>query len=121
MQTGLKFFKIIFEIALIMIIYYIIGSFLPIIYKVSILCWTAVIMLILLFNYNFISTLFIKNEEKQEKKLFNIYYINHPKVFEICMLINNKRKSKEELSVKDEEAEKQILSLGGSFGFMSSF
>ena len=115
MQTLIKFLKILFEIALIMILYYIICTFFPALYKVSILCWTAVIILVLLFNYNLISNLFVNKEEKEEKKLFNIYYINHPKVFEICMLINNKRKSQEELSFKDEESQRKTLSLGGNF------
>ena len=114
MQTILKSIKIIFEISLIMILYYIIGTFLPVIYQVSILCWSAVIIIVLLFNYNFLFKLFIKEGKKEKKDLFNIYYINHPKVFEICMLINNKRKSKEELSIKDEETQKMTLALGGN-------
>lgn len=113
MQTIFKSIKIIFEISLIMILYYITGTFLPVIYQVSILCWSAVIIIVLLFNYNFLIKLFIKEEKKEKKDLFNIYYINHPKVFEICMLINNKRKSKEELSIKDEETQKMTLALGG--------
>ena len=114
MQTIIKILKILFEIVLIMILYYIVGTFIPIIYKVSVLCWSAVFILILLFNYNFISSLFVKKEEKEKKELFNIYYINHLKVFEICMLINNKRKSQEELNIKDEEFQKRTLSLGGN-------
>lgn len=114
MQTFIKFIKIIFEISFIMILYYITGTFLPVIYKVSILCWVAVIIIVLLFNYNFLIKLFIKEEQKEKNDLFNIYYINHPKVFEICMLINNKRKSKEELSIKDEETQKMTLALGGN-------
>ncbi len=114
MQTLIKFIKIIFEITLIMILYYIIGTFFPIIYKVSILCWIAVIIIILLFNYNSIVILFNKKELTEKKDLFNIYYINHLKVFEICMLINNKRKSKEELSIKDEETQKIGFSIGGN-------
>lgn len=114
MQTFIKFIKIIFEISFIMILYYITGTFLPVIYKVSFLCWVAVIIIVLLFNYNFLIKLFIKEEQKEKNDLFNIYYINHPKVFEICMLINNKRKSKEELSIKDEETQKMTLALGGN-------
>lgn len=114
MQTIFKSIKIIFEISLIMILYYITGTFLPVIYQVSILCWSAVIIIVLLFNYNFLIKLFIKEEKKEKKDLFNIYYINHPKVFEICMLINNKRKLKEELSIKDEETQKMTLALGGN-------
>ena len=79
MQTIIKILKILFEIVLIMILYYIVGTFIPIIYKVSVLCWSAVFILILLFNYNFISSLFVKKEEKEKKELFNIYYINHLK------------------------------------------
>ena len=114
MQTFIKFIKIIFEISLIMILYYITSTFLPIVYKVSILCWFAAIIIVLLFNYNFLIKLFIKEEQKEKNELFNIYYINHPKVFEICMLINNKRKSKEELNIKDEETQKMTLTMGGN-------
>lgn len=114
MQTFVKFFKIILEISFIMLLYYAIGTFLPIIYKVSTLCWIAVVILVLLFNYNFLVKIFIKEEQKEKIDLFNIYYINYQKAFEICMLINNKRKSKEELSIKDEEAQKMALALGGN-------
>lgn len=114
MQIVIKFLKILLEITLIIILYYIVGKFFPIILKASTLCWISVIIIIILFNYNFISTLFIKKELKEKTNLFNIYYINHPKVFEICMLINNKRKSQEELSIKDEETQKMSLSLGGN-------
>lgn len=114
MQIVIKFFKILLEIVLILILYHIVGKFFPIILKVSVLCWISIIIIVILFNYNFISTLFIKKEIKEKNSLFNIYYINHPKVFEICMLINNKRKSQEELSIKDEETQKMTLSLGGN-------
>ena len=114
MQIMIKILKMIFEIAFIMILFYIVGVFLPIIYKVAILCWIAVVIIVILFNYNFISILFRKKECKEKNDLFNIYYINHLKVFEICMLINNRRKAKEELSVKDEETQKMTLSLGGN-------
>ena len=62
MQTFVKFFKIILEISFIMLLYYAIGTFLPIIYKVSTLCWIAVVILVLLFNYNFLVKIFIKEE-----------------------------------------------------------
>lgn len=115
MHIVLKFLKIVLEIAFIMITYYIIANFFSVLYEVCILCWIAVSILILLFNYNFFSILFTKKEKSEKKQLFNIYYINHPKVFEICMLINNKRKSHQELSIKDEETQKKSLSLGGTF------
>ena len=72
MQTFFKFIKIIFEISLIMILYYITGTFLPVIYKVSILCWIAVTIIVLLFNYNFLIKLFIK-EEKKKKMIYLIF------------------------------------------------
>lgn len=49
-----------------MILYYITGTFLPIVYKVSILCWFAAIIIVLLFNYNFLIKLFIKEEQKEK-------------------------------------------------------
>ncbi len=112
MQTLFKFMKMILEIALLMLLYYTISNFLPIC-KIEGHCWFLVIILVLLFNYNFISTLSIPEKPKQGKNLFNIYYINNPKVFEICMLINNKRKLQEELSIKNEKSQKKAFSLNG--------
>ena len=49
------------------------------------------------------------------KELFNTYYINYPKVFEIAMLINNKIKINAEESIKKQKGYKQ------SYGIESSF
>lgn len=109
-----NYFKILLKIAMILITYFIIAKFIPIILKASTLFIIDTVIVVILSNYDFLISTFIKKEKKDRKKLFNIYYINYPKAFEICMLINNKRKSKEELSVKDEERRDFSLSLGGS-------
>ena len=49
------------------------------------------------------------------KELFNTYYINYPKVFEIAMLINNKIKINAEESIKKQKGYKQ------SYGVESPF
>lgn len=69
MHILLRFLKIVLEIAFIMIIYYITANFFPVLYKVCILCWFAVSILILLFNYNFFSILFTKKEKTEKKQL----------------------------------------------------
>ena len=58
-----------------MILYYITGTFLPIVYKVSILCWFAAIIIVLLFNYNFLIKLFIKEEQKEKMNYFIKYNV----------------------------------------------
>lgn len=58
----------------------------------------------------------IETEPKNgSKELFNTYYINYPKVFEIAMLINNKIKINAEESIKKQKGYKQ------SYGIESSF
>lgn len=75
-------------------------------------------LLILTFGYYLLdeySDLFHKEEDMQ-KDLFNIYYINFSKVFEIAMLINNKIKTNIELSTKVEEMTKNSNKLSGNIG-----
>lgn len=83
---------IVFKIALI---------FLPVLAKIKTYYFLAVVILIILFHLNNVISIFRKIKHKSIK-LFNIYYINYQKVFEICMLINNERIEKEELTYKDE-------------------
>lgn len=53
--------------------------------------------------------------KNSSKELFNTYYINYPKAFEIAMLINNKIKINAEESIKKQKGYKQ------NYGFESSF
>lgn len=120
MRIFINLLKIFLEITFLIIVYYIIGSFLPSIFNSTVLCWIAIIIIVFLFNYNSVSEIFIGKEKNVNKNLFNIYYINYQKVFEICMLINNKVKLKEEISFKNEETHKIGLSLGGKLTKNSS-
>lgn len=122
MVKIIKLIRIILEIILIMSLYYVIGTFAPVIYKVSFLVWIAVIIFILLYNYDFITLFFTSNSksDKNDRDLFNIYYINYPKVFELCMLINNKREKQEEISIKNEKNEKKAISFSGTVRKQSS-
>lgn len=49
------------------------------------------------------------------KELFNTYYINYPKVFEIAMLIDNKIKINAEESIKKQRGYKQNYGIESSF------
>ena len=49
------------------------------------------------------------------KELFNTYYINYPKVFEIAMLIDNKIKINAEESIKKQREYKQNYGIESSF------
>ena len=49
------------------------------------------------------------------KELFNTYYINYPKVFEIAMLIDNKIKINDEESIKKQREYKQNYGIESSF------
>ena len=58
----------------------------------------------------------IETETKNgSKELFNTYYINYPKVFEIAMLINNKIKINAEESIKKQKGYKQSYRAESSF------
>lgn len=74
--------------------------------------WALILIYSLLDEYN---ELFQKKESVQ-KDLFNTYYINFSKVFEIAMLINNKIKTNIELSTKIEEMTKNSNKVSGSVG-----
>lgn len=61
-----------------------------------------IIWIILILIYLNIDKIKLGNNKKDDKeKLFNIYYVNFPKVYEIAMLINNKIKTLIEKNTKD--------------------
>lgn len=93
--------KIIFQYILSILIFYIAKNFFPVLSKIVILYYIIAFLFIILLHLNNITIIFKKVQQKTIK-LFNIYYINYQKVFEICMLINNERVDKEELTYKDE-------------------
>lgn len=71
-------------------------------------CYVLIILVIGWLNINAIFEL-INFKKEKNKKLFNIYYINYQKVFEICMLIDNTIKEKAEISYKNEQSDKQSV------------
>ena len=104
--------KIILQIALGIVLFNMVKIFMPILSKIEYYYYFIIIGVIVLFHINNIFILFKKATDKQIK-LFNIYYINYSKVFEICMLINNKRKEKEEVSFRDEYSNKYSIGATG--------
>lgn len=75
--------------------------FLPTIDKIQWHCYFIYsLILILIYINNIIGIL--KKLPIKKLKLFNVYYINYTKVFEICMLIDNKRMQSQESIYKDE-------------------
>lgn len=104
--------KIILQIALGIVLFNMVKIFMPILSKIEYYYYFIIIGAIVLFHINNIFILFKKATDKQIK-LFNIYYINYSKVFEICMLINNKRKEKEEFSFRDEYSNKYSIGATG--------
>ena len=104
--------KIILQIALGIVLFNMVKIFMPILSKIEYYYYFVIIGAIVLFHINNIFILFKKATDKQIK-LFNIYYINYSKVFEICMLINNKRKEKEEFSFRDEYSNKYSIGATG--------
>ena len=76
--------------------------------------WVGIIIFALIILYLDLKEVEI-NPTDDSKELFNTYYINYPKVFEIAMLINNKIKINAEESIKKQKGYKQ------SYGIESSF
>ncbi len=76
--------------------------------------WVGIIIFALIILYLDLKEVEI-NPTDDFKELFNTYYINYPKVFEIAMLINNKIKINAEESIKKQKGYKQ------SYGIESSF
>lgn len=104
--------KIILQVVLGILVFNVAKTYIPILSKVEICYYFLLSGSTLLFHLNNIFLLF-KKEIIRHIKLFNIYYINYSKVFEICMLINNKRQEKEEFSYKDEYSNKYSIGTSG--------
>ena len=78
--------------------------------------WIYLIITILLIIYNNLENIFLIFSKNQlnNKELFNTYYINYPKVYEIAMLINNRIGIKAEDSYKHEKQQKESYVTDGS-------
>lgn len=76
--------------------------------------WISIIIFALIIAYLDLREVDIK-PKNDSKELFNTYYINYPKVFEIVMLINNKIKINSEESIKKQKGYKQNYGVESSF------
>ena len=112
MEKIKLFIKIVIEILVIILIYVILSMILK---EIEIIKWLYFIIFILAIVYLNLDEIkkYFKKENK-DKELFNTYYINYPKVFEIAMLINNKIKITAEESYKKELQNKENYSTEGS-------
>ena len=103
--------KIIIQILVVIILYMFLDKVLKDLVAIK---WISIIMFALIIIYLDLKEVDIPQKEDY-KELFNTYYINYPKVFEIAMLINNKIKINAEESIKKQKGYKQ------SYGIESSF
>ena len=103
--------KIIIQILVVIIMYMFFDKFLKDLVAIK---WISIIIFALIIIYFDLKEVDIPHKEDY-KELFNTYYINYPKVFEIAMLINNKIKINAEESIKKQKGYKQ------SYGIESSF
>lgn len=103
--------KIIIQILVVIIMYMFLDKVLNDLVAIK---WVGIIIFALIILYLDLKEVEIKPTD-DSKELFNTYYINYPKVFEIAMLINNKIKIDAEESIKKQKGYKQ------SYGIESSF
>lgn len=103
--------KIIIQILVVIIMYMFLDKVLKDLVAIK---WISIIIFALIIISLDLKEIDIPQKE-DNKELFNTYYINYPKVFEIAMLINNKIKINAEESVKKQRGYKQ------SYGIESSF
>ena len=103
--------KIIIQILVVIIIYMFLDKVLKDLVAIK---WIAIFIFGLIILYIDLNEIKIE-PTNDSKELFNTYYINYPKVFEIAMLINNKIKINAEESIKKQKGYKQ------SYGAESSF
>ena len=103
--------KIIIQILVVIIMYMFLDKVLNDLVAIK---WVGIIIFALIILYLDLKEVEIKPTD-DSKELFNTYYINYPKVFEIAMLINNKIKINTEESIKKQKGYKQ------SYGIESSF
>ena len=103
--------KIIIQILVVIIMYMFLDKILKDLVAIK---WVSIIIFALIIVYIDLKEIKIKSKV-DSKELFNTYYINYPKVFEIVMLINNKIKINAEESIKKQKGYKQSYGLESSF------
>lgn len=103
--------KIIIQILVVIIMYMFLDKVLKDLVAIK---WISIIIFALIIIYLDLKEVDMPQKEDY-KELFNTYYINYPKVFEIAMLINNKIKINTEELIKKQKGYKQ------SYGIESSF
>ena len=103
--------KILIQILVVIIMYMFLDKILKDLVAIK---WLAISIFGLIILYFDLKEIEI-DPTNDSKELFNTYYINYPKVFEIAMLINNKIKINAEESIKKQKGYKQ------SYGVESSF
>lgn len=94
--------KSLFIIFIAYIIYVIFSRCFSIFSEFKIIYIFLVLILIVYINLENIYSIFSKSSEEKNNELFNIYYVNFPKVYEIAMLIDNKLRTLIEKNTKDE-------------------
>jgi hypothetical protein len=112
MQKFKIIIKFILQILVFLFSYSIFDLFFGSYNEIKYLYILILIIIIVAHNIDNAKTLFNKSAKNMDK-LFNVYYINYPKVFEICMLIDNKIKSQVEQKYKNEYLERQSSGLFG--------
>lgn len=103
--------KIIIQILVVIITYIFLDKVLKDLIAIK---WLGVIIFGLIILYFDLKEIEIEPID-DSKELFNTYYINYPKVFEIAMLIDNKIKINAEESIKKQRGYKQNYGIESSF------
>ena len=103
--------KIIIQILVVIIMYIFLDKVLKDLVAIK---WLGIIIFGLIILYFDLKEIEIEPID-DSKELFNTYYINYPKVFEIAMLINNKIKINAEESIKKQKGYKQNYGIESSF------
>ncbi len=105
--------KIAIELLFTIFIYLVTCMFWKQIYNFRFIYFVILILIIIYENFENITNNFFEDKDNTNN-LFNTYYINYPKMFEIAMLINNRIKIKVEEFYKREKQNKEIYSIEGS-------
>ena len=103
--------KIIIQILVVIVMYMFLDKVLKDLLAIK---WISIIIFALIIIYLDLKEVDMTQKEDY-KELFNTYYINYPKVFEIAMLINNKIKLNAEESIKKQKGYKQNYGIESSF------
>ena len=111
MEIIKSIIKIIIQILVVIIMYIFLDKVLNNLVAIK---WVSTIIFSLIIIYLDLKEIDIK-PKADSKELFNTYYINYPKVFEIVMLINNKIKINAEESIKKQKGYKQGYGIESSF------